>query len=86
MLAKVHRILVTARDGGVDPRFATATVTVLVADLPDENPKFSQSKYEVQVPENVVEFDVIQVQVCPHFYYLGNVAVVGMLIIFIYLF
>jgi hypothetical protein len=62
-MEQVHRIVVTARDGGSEPRLATATVTVLVGDIPDENPKFTQSKYEASVPENHVDYVVVQVQV-----------------------
>lgn len=59
---RVHRIVVTARDKGVESRLATATVTIIVTDLPDENPKFTQTNYEVSVPENNVDFFVAQVQ------------------------
>ena len=62
-MEQVHRIVVTARDGGSEPRLATATVTVLVGDIPDENPKFTQSKYEASVPENHIDYVVVQVQV-----------------------
>lgn len=44
-------MVVTARDGGAEPRTATATVTVVVLDLPDESPKFEKARYEVDVPE-----------------------------------
>lgn len=53
----------TARDSGVQPLVATATVTVVVLDLPDESPKFSKSTYESNVPENTADFFVAQVQV-----------------------
>lgn len=45
-------MIVTARDGGAQSRSATATVTVVVLDLPDESPKFDRSRYEANVPEN----------------------------------
>ena len=60
---KVHRIVVTARDKGIESRLTTATVTVAVIDLPDETPKFEQPKYEVYVPENSIDFFVAQVKV-----------------------
>lgn len=56
-------MVVTAKDGGTEPRITTATVTVVVLDLPDESPKFSQPKYESDVPENIIDFFVAQVQV-----------------------
>ena len=62
-IRQVHLIVVTAQDSGIEPRLATATVTVVVLDLPDEKPKFSQPKYESDVPENIIDFFVAQVQV-----------------------
>lgn len=59
----MHLVVVTAQDSGAEPRTATATVTVVVLDLPDEKPKFSQPKYESDVPENIIDFFVAQVQV-----------------------
>lgn len=53
----------TARDGGDEPRVATATATVMVLDLSDEAPKFSQAKYVADVPENSIDYVVSQVQV-----------------------
>jgi hypothetical protein len=50
---RVHRVVVTAVDGGQPPRQSTATVTVMVVDVPDERPQFiRQTKYEAQVAEN----------------------------------
>lgn len=59
---RVHRIVVTARDKGFESRFSTATITIVVIDLPDENPKFAQPKYEADVPENAINFFIVQVQ------------------------
>ncbi|XP_063882361.1 LOW QUALITY PROTEIN: cadherin-99C-like [Scylla paramamosain] len=49
---QVHLLVVTAQDGAADPRLSTATVTVLVSDMGDELPVFSQQVYEASVPEN----------------------------------
>lgn len=54
----------TARDGAPDPRLATATVTVSVLDVEDENPIFHRTTYETSVPENMPDFMVIEVMVC----------------------
>ncbi|XP_066951958.1 cadherin-99C isoform X2 [Macrobrachium rosenbergii] len=50
---QVHYLVVTAKDGATDPHIATATVTVLVSDVGDEPPVFSQQVYEASVAENV---------------------------------
>ena len=52
---RVHHVVVTARDGGAESRSATATVTVVVLDLPDERPKFGQGRYAAEVAENVAD-------------------------------
>ncbi|XP_069188061.1 cadherin-99C isoform X1 [Procambarus clarkii] len=52
---QVHLLVVTAKDGAADPRLSTATVTVLVSDVGDEPPVFSQQVYEATVPENVAD-------------------------------
>lgn len=53
LVEQVHLLVVTAKDGAADPRLSTATVTVLVSDMGDEPPVFSQQVYEATVPENV---------------------------------
>nr|XP_012604416.2 protocadherin beta-5 [Microcebus murinus] len=45
-------LTLTALDGGAPPRSGTITVLVVVLDNNDNAPEFSQSLYEVQVPEN----------------------------------
>uniref|UniRef100_A0A8D2DH98 Cadherin domain-containing protein n=1 Tax=Sciurus vulgaris TaxID=55149 RepID=A0A8D2DH98_SCIVU len=45
-------LTLTALDGGVPPRSGTVTVRIEVVDINDNAPKFLQSLYEVQVPEN----------------------------------
>jgi hypothetical protein len=59
----MHVFVVTATDGGQEPRLATASVTVHVQDLDDELPVFHQTMYEAVVPENMPDFMVIRVQV-----------------------
>jgi protocadherin-15 len=56
-------VVIAAQDNGLQPRVTTATATVVVLDFPDERPKFSQQKYESDVPENIIDFFVAQVQV-----------------------
>lgn len=48
-----YKFVVTAKDGAPDARLGTASVTIKVIDIPDEVPKFSESKIDVKVPENV---------------------------------
>ncbi|XP_069892316.1 protocadherin beta-12-like isoform X2 [Dipodomys merriami] len=45
-------LILTALDGGSPPRSGTALVQVMVLDINDNAPKFAQSLYEVQVPED----------------------------------
>ncbi|XP_006866300.1 PREDICTED: protocadherin beta-7 [Chrysochloris asiatica] len=45
-------LTLTALDGGSPPRSGTALVRILVLDINDNAPKFVQSLYKVQVPEN----------------------------------
>lgn len=59
-----YQFVVTAKDGAVDPRIATATVSVSVIDLEDELPLFRHPMYEASVPENVPDYFVIDVVVC----------------------
>uniref|UniRef100_A0A8C5T0W3 Cadherin EGF LAG seven-pass G-type receptor 2 n=1 Tax=Malurus cyaneus samueli TaxID=2593467 RepID=A0A8C5T0W3_9PASS len=47
-------LLVEATDQGQDPRTATATVHITVEDDNDNTPQFSERRYMVQVPEDVV--------------------------------
>jgi len=54
---------VTAKDGAADPRLATATVTVKIVDTEDELPIFHVPRYEVEVPENVPDYVVMQIHV-----------------------
>ncbi|CAK1544137.1 unnamed protein product [Leptosia nina] len=58
---KEYAFVVTATDGAIDKRLGTASVTVLVDDVSDEPPIFSQPLYSVHVPENVPNYPVIKV-------------------------
>ncbi|XP_074068886.1 protocadherin beta-2-like [Macrotis lagotis] len=46
------RLTLTAVDGGAPPRSGTIQVRILVVDINDNTPMFTQSQYEAQVPEN----------------------------------
>lgn len=56
-----YKFVVTAKDGGTEPRIATATVTVSVIDTEDEMPIFHKQLYEATVPENTPDYFVTQV-------------------------
>ncbi|XP_072486681.1 protocadherin beta-2-like [Notamacropus eugenii] len=45
-------LTLTAVDGGVPPRSGTAQVRVVVLDVNDNAPVFTQSQYKVQIPED----------------------------------
>ncbi|XP_027709393.1 protocadherin beta-2-like, partial [Vombatus ursinus] len=45
-------LTLTAVDGGVPPRSGTAQIRVLVVDINDNAPVFTQFQYEVQIPED----------------------------------
>lgn len=59
----MYQFVVTAKDGALDPRIATATVTVNVLDIEDEVPVFTREEYEASVPENVPDYFVTDVMV-----------------------
>ena len=46
------RLLVEAEDGGEQPLSSTATVTVVIEDVNDNEPVFQQQLYNVSVPEH----------------------------------
>ncbi|XP_047412846.1 protocadherin beta-17-like [Sciurus carolinensis] len=46
------RLTLTALDGGSPPRTGTCQVLILVLDINDNTPEFTQGLYQVQVPEN----------------------------------
>uniref|UniRef100_A0A674CJ80 Protocadherin-related 15a n=1 Tax=Salmo trutta TaxID=8032 RepID=A0A674CJ80_SALTR len=47
-----YDLIVEASDAAVDPRRTTFTLSVLVIDIDDNSPEFSQKTYVVNVPEN----------------------------------
>ncbi|XP_036403594.1 protocadherin beta-12-like [Megalops cyprinoides] len=51
-LHREHALLLTALDGGSPPRSGTATIHILVMDINDNAPVFSQAVYEVNLLEN----------------------------------
>ncbi|XP_064535573.1 cadherin-99C [Drosophila montana] len=57
-----YKFVVTAKDGAPDARLGTASVTVVVHDLPDEVPKFNDASISVRIPENMPNFLVATVQ------------------------
>ncbi|XP_052739794.1 cadherin-99C [Bicyclus anynana] len=58
---KDYAFVVTATDGAIDKRLGTASVTVMVEDVPDEPPVFAQGLYSVRVPENAPNYPVVKV-------------------------
>ncbi|XP_069388120.1 protocadherin alpha-2-like isoform X25 [Paralichthys olivaceus] len=48
-----HTLLVTAVDGGKPPRSGTLNVSIIVLDINDNRPVFSQELYEILIQENV---------------------------------
>ncbi|XP_041500602.1 protocadherin beta-18-like [Microtus oregoni] len=55
-------LILTAFDGGSPPRSGTATVRILVLDINDNAPQFSQELYQTQAPENSpVELPLVKV-------------------------
>ncbi|XP_055574085.1 protocadherin alpha-2-like isoform X7 [Falco cherrug] len=48
----VHRLVLTASDGGRPPLTGTVELVISVLDANDNAPQFNQSVYKVQLPEN----------------------------------
>ncbi|XP_034037728.1 protocadherin alpha-2-like [Thalassophryne amazonica] len=48
-----HSLLVTAVDGGKPQRSGTLNVTIIVLDINDNRPTFSQETYELSLKENI---------------------------------
>ncbi|XP_061209973.1 protocadherin alpha-2-like isoform X3 [Neopsephotus bourkii] len=48
----IHRLVLTASDGGRPPLTSTVELVVSVLDANDNAPRFNQSVYKVQLPEN----------------------------------
>lgn len=51
-LRSQYDVVVEASDRAVDPRQTTLSLSVLVTDIDDNSPVFSQETYVVNVPEN----------------------------------
>ncbi|XP_069725623.1 protocadherin alpha-2-like [Phaenicophaeus curvirostris] len=51
----VHRLLLTASDGGRPPLSGTMELVISVLDANDNAPQFNQSVYKVQLPESAAE-------------------------------
>ncbi|KAL3973060.1 tetraspanin-8 [Sarotherodon galilaeus] len=51
----VHKLLLTALDGGSPVRSGTAQITISVLDINDNVPAFEKTSYKVSVSENAVE-------------------------------
>ncbi|NWT02692.1 PCDA2 protein, partial [Mionectes macconnelli] len=51
----VHRLLLTASDGGRPPLTGTMELVISVLDANDNAPQFNQSVYKVQLPESAAE-------------------------------
>ncbi|XP_065704810.2 protocadherin alpha-2-like isoform X6 [Patagioenas fasciata] len=51
----VHRLVLTASDGGRPSRTGTMELMISVLDANDNAPQFNQSVYKVQLPENAIE-------------------------------
>ncbi|XP_023111791.1 protocadherin beta-10 [Felis catus] len=45
-------LTLTALDGGSPPRSGTTTIRIVIVDINDNAPQFSQTMYETQAPEN----------------------------------
>lgn len=51
-LRSQYDVVVEASDGAVDPRRTALTLSVLVTDVDDNSPVFTQETYVASVPEN----------------------------------
>ncbi|XP_063784646.1 protocadherin gamma-C5-like isoform X15 [Pseudophryne corroboree] len=48
-----HRLIVTAIDGGQQPRSGTTQISIIVLDINDNSPIFDKSQYKIHVIENI---------------------------------
>ncbi|XP_032885718.1 protocadherin-10-like isoform X5 [Amblyraja radiata] len=51
-ITSVHRLMLTAKDGGLPSRSATVPIIITVKDINDNAPAFSQSDYKVSLLES----------------------------------
>ena len=61
--SRVHYLLVTARDTGINSRSTVANVTIQVEDVEDVLPVFPKREYTAQVPENERDYLITTVEV-----------------------
>ncbi|XP_068133829.1 protocadherin gamma-C5-like isoform X13 [Hyperolius riggenbachi] len=54
-----HRLILTATDGGEQPRSGSIQITVIVLDINDNAPVFDQPRYQITLPENVPSKTII---------------------------
>ncbi|XP_037254619.1 LOW QUALITY PROTEIN: protocadherin alpha-3-like [Falco rusticolus] len=54
-LVAVHRLVLTASDGGRPPLMGTVELVISVLDANDNAPQFNQSVYKAQLPESAAE-------------------------------
>ncbi|XP_072259076.1 protocadherin gamma-C5-like [Pyxicephalus adspersus] len=54
-----HKLVLTAIDGGEPPRSGSTQITIAVLDLNDNPPIFNQSRYKINVRENIALKSVI---------------------------
>ncbi|XP_069753899.1 uncharacterized protein [Narcine bancroftii] len=57
--APIHNLTLTAKDGGTPPRSGTVQIMVIVQDVNDNSPVFSQSVYRVSLFENAPKGSLI---------------------------
>ncbi|KAG8439014.1 hypothetical protein GDO86_005273, partial [Hymenochirus boettgeri] len=56
---ELHKLTITALDGGKPPRSGTSQITVIVLDSNDNAPVFDRSTYKLNLPENTPKNTVI---------------------------
>ncbi|XP_075066076.1 protocadherin gamma-C5-like isoform X25 [Mixophyes fleayi] len=54
-----HRLIVTAIDGGEQPRTGSTEISVIVLDINDNPPMFDKSQYKICVQENILKNTVV---------------------------
>ena len=57
----IHKLTLTAFDGGLPPRTGSAQVEIKVVDVNDHVPEFEQDRFIINVPENLEVGDIVTV-------------------------
>ncbi len=71
-----YSFTILAEDGGNPPRLATADVTVILDDVNDNSPMFSQASYEGSVEEGLSAGTTVNIlRVCSAYRFLAGTAV-----------